>query len=260
MAPPLASLVAEVPGVSELDDDDALAAEYALGLLEDAQAMDADRRSASEPAFANRVRYWQRTFAELDTTANLVTPSEDLWGRIAARLAEPEPQGAQTLAARSKQPWRTASIGDIWDSLTFWRATALTTSLASILLAAGLGVSLWRGSAAPVFVAILMTENSNEPAALVNTFADGRAELIPLREIAVPEDRALQIWTLWDRTIGPRPIGLAQAIRTMSLNLSNLPSTGPNQLFEITLEPKTGSPTGRPTGPILMKGLTTSTL
>ncbi len=46
----------------------------------------------------------------------------------------------------------------------------------------------------------------------------------------------------------------------MSLNLSNLPSTGPNQLFEITLEPKTGSPTGRPTGPILMKGLTTPTL
>lgn len=246
--------------MSELDDDDTLAAEYALGLLEDAQVMAAERRSAADSTFANRVRYWQRTFAELDTTANLVAPSDDLWERIAARLAGPEPQGAQMRATRSKRPWRTAWIGDIWDSLTFWRATALATSFASILLAVGLGVSMWRGSDTPVFVAILMTENSNEPAALVNTFADGRAELVPLREIAVPEGRALQIWTLWDRTVGPRAIGLAQATRTMSLNLSNLPSTGPNQLFEITLEPKTGSPTGRPTGPILMKGLTTPTL
>jgi anti-sigma-K factor RskA len=40
----------------------------------------------------------------------------------------------------------------------------------------------------------------------------------------------------------------------------DLPGPGPDQLFEITLEPRTGSPTGRPTGPILYKGLTAPTL
>jgi anti-sigma-K factor RskA len=38
------------------------------------------------------------------------------------------------------------------------------------------------------------------------------------------------------------------------LNLSDLPSPATNQFFEITLEPAGGSPTGRPTGPILFKG------
>jgi anti-sigma-K factor RskA len=40
----------------------------------------------------------------------------------------------------------------------------------------------------------------------------------------------------------------------------NAPPPGPDQLFEITLEPAGGSPTGRPTGPILFKGNTTQTL
>jgi hypothetical protein len=50
------------------------------------------------------------------------------------------------------------------------------------------------------------------------------------------------------------------ARRMVSLRLEGLPAPGPNQLFEITLEPATGSPTGRPTGPILMKGTTSNTL
>ena len=65
---------------------------------------------------------------------------------------------------------------------------------------------------------------------------------------------------LRNRAVGPRPVGLTQAIRTMKLDLNNLPTSGQGQLFEITLEPKGGSPTGRPTGPILMKGLTTRAL
>ena len=83
---------------------------------------------------------------------------------------------------------------------------------------------------------------------------------MPLRNLAAPEGRELQVWTLWDRAVGPRPIGLIQAVRTMNLNLNNLPKTSQGQLFEITLGPKGGSPTGRPTGPILMKGLTTRAL
>ena len=44
--------------------------------------------------------------------------------------------------------------------------------------------------------------------------------------------------------------------RTLQLSLKDLPAPRPDQLFEITLEPATGSPTGRPTGPVLFKGNT----
>ena len=129
-----------------------------------------------------------------------------------------------------------------------------------MLLAVGLAYLASERTRTPVLVAVLVTEGGSEPAAIVNAFADGRTELVPLRGIAVPPDRALEIWTLWDRAVGPRSVGLLNEARSVRLNLENLPKPGPNQLFEITLEPKTGSPTGRPTGPILMKGLTTRAL
>jgi anti-sigma-K factor RskA len=87
----------------------------------------------------------------------------------------------------------------------------------------------------------------------VNVSADGRAELKPLKGFEVPAGKAIEIWTLWDRAIGPRSIGLISTTRGAKLDLTKLPRQ-PGQLFEMTLEPATGSPTGRPTGPILTKG------
>ena len=42
--------------------------------------------------------------------------------------------------------------------------------------------------------------------------------------------------------------------RTVNLTGPELPEPASGQLYEITLEPAPGSPTGRPTGPILVKG------
>ena len=131
---------------------------------------------------------------------------------------------------------------------------------AALVLGFGLAVLATRDGRTPVLVAVLIKEGTTQPGAVVHAFANGQAELIPLEAIDVPPDRALEIWTLWDRAVGPRSIGLLDQARSVRLNLENLPKPGPNQLFEITLEPKTGSPTGRPTGPILMKGLTSTAL
>lgn len=255
--------------MSDLIDDD-LAAEYALGVLEGAQAADAEQRLSSDANFANAVAQWRQTFGELDATAEPASPAPAVWDYIAANLTTPRPQMAQLqlaephIAEINTEPRETGSAAAIrrpwWDSLTFWRTTAFATAFASLIILVGASITLMQAPQTPVYVAILLTEDSNEPAALVNTFSDGRAELVPLRDLAAPEGRELQVWTLWDRSVGPRPIGLIPAVRTMNLNLDNLPKTGQGQLFEITLEPKGGSPTGRPTGPILMKGLTTRTL
>ena len=69
--------------------------------------------------------------------------------------------------------------------------------------------------------------------------------MIPLTDINVPPGRALEIWTLWDRNVGPRSVGLIDRARTVQLNLDKLPPTGPDQLFEITLAPAGGSPIAR---------------
>jgi anti-sigma-K factor RskA len=131
---------------------------------------------------------------------------------------------------------------------------------AALLLAAALGYFAQDRASKPVLIAVLLAEGSAQPAAVVSAYRDGRIELAPLQPIEVPPDRALQVWTLWDRAVGPKSVGLLDQARSTRLTTEGIPATGPKQLFEITLEPRNGSPTGRPTGPILMKGLAETAL
>jgi anti-sigma-K factor RskA len=234
-------------------DRDRLAAEHALGLLEGEERRHAENLIASDVAFQRAVAQWQAHFAELDETAAPVPAGEDLWQRIEGGLT---PQ-AETVRATDASPVvvpdpRTALIA-LWRSLPFWRIAGLAGSLAAVALAIGLAIVANERARQPVLVAVLLLD-ANRPGAVVNAFANGRAELVPIEAVEVPPGRALEIWTLWDRTRGPVSVGLIDRARTVRLNLENLPTPAPNQLFEISLEPAGGSPTGRPTGPVLMKG------
>jgi anti-sigma-K factor RskA len=240
------------------EDPDHLAAEYVLGLLEGADAVRAERMLASDRSFAQAVARWRERFAELDATAAPVPVSDALWTRIEAGLA-----GASAMPGPARPaiaPDTRNAFRALWRSLAFWRIAGLAGAAAALLLAIGLGLMTAQRERTPVLVAILVKEGTNQPGAVVNAFDSGRVELIPLEDIDVPPDRALQIWTLWDRARGPVSVGLIRQARSLQLNVIDLPRTGPDQLFEITLEPSSGSPTGRPTGPILMKGTTATAL
>ena len=138
------------------------------------------------------------------------------------------------------------------------RTATIGASLAVLMLAVGLGVAIRQARLQPVMVAVLV--DGDRTGAVVHAFADGRVVLLPLTSINVPSGRTLQVWTLPSRERGPVSVGLMDRARTLELELKDLPTPGPNQLFEITLEPAGGSPTGRPTGPILFKGNTAQTL
>ena len=78
--------------------------------------------------------------------------------------------------------------------------------------------------------------------------------LIPLGVAEVPADKALEFWTKADGWSGPVSLGLVQPGQPLQIPLDKLPPLQPNQLFELTLEPPTGSPIGKPTGPIQFIG------
>jgi len=238
---------------------DRLAAEYVIGLLDAEERRTAERLAESDTAFQAAVSRWQARFQEVDDTASALPPPDALWQRIESNLAAAPTVQRVENPAPLIVPSPRAAFTSLWRSLHFWRVAGLTGAFASLLLAVGVGFLSLRAAREPVLIAVLLTDQ-NRPAAVVNAFPDGNAELIPLESIAVPPGRALEIWTLWDRARGPVSIGLIDQARTVRLNLDNLPRTAPDQLFEITLEPATGSPTGRPTGPILMKGTTSTAL
>jgi len=236
-------------------DDRIHAAEFVLGLMEPETHAAAESRLASDPAFAREVAAWQKHFAAFDDTAEPLVPAEELWRRIEAGM------GATATAPK------TASAGLLrrfWNSLGALRIAALSGAMAALALAVVTTVTVRHAQEVaarkPVYVAILVDDATRQAGAIVNAFADGRVEMIPLVDMAVPSGRSLQVWTLWNREIGPRSVGLLDRARATSLDLERLPTTAADQLFEITLEPSGGSPTGRPTGPILYKGTTARTL
>lgn len=233
-------------------EQEALAAEFALGLLDADQAARCEALLGSDPDFAARVEAWQRHLIEIDMTVSPEPPTEGLWRRIEAGIASPAAVRAP-VHAQAQVGTRQGWFASLWGHLPAWRAMGLAAGAACLALAMALTVQTRSIARTPVLVAVMMSDQ-NRPLALVNAFRDGRAELVPLQALNAPEGKSLQVWTLWDRSRGPVSVGLLEAMRNIDLRVAGLPSTSPDQLFEVTLEPAGGSPTGRPTGPILMKG------
>lgn len=230
---------------------DLLAMEFVLGLSDEADKGRISELLATDSDFNESVEKWRQHFSELDETAP-ATVTSDLWPRIEAAIERYTPAPEPEKATNGLQ----ARFENLRSSVSFWRWSTLATTAAALAL---LAVIITIKPAQPVLVAVL-TNEAGRPGAIVETFANGRVRLIPLQNIDVPSGRALQIWTLRDKVEGPISVGLVDKAKTIRLDLGNLPRPNPDQLFEITLEPRTGSPTNRPTGPVLFKGLTNPAL
>lgn len=102
---------------------------------------------------------------------------------------------------------------------------------------------------------VLVAPQSQTPGWVVQASAGQReVQLVPIASMQVPADRALGFWTKADGWAGPVSLGLIKPGEPARIPLDKLPPLEANQLFELTLEPPNGSPTGKPTGPIQFIG------
>lgn len=225
-----------------------LAGEYVLGLLDPADGARCDTLTDSDPEFAALVEEWRRRMLEIDLSAEPQPPTADLWARIERSIAR-----RAALSHRRRPAPPPGPLAALWQSLPLWRGIGIAAAAAVLVLGVSLALQLRVAAGTPILVAVLVAAE-NRPTAIVNAFRDGRVELVPIAPLVAPAGRSLQVWTLWDRARGPVSVGLLDAMRSLPLDLRGLPGAVPEQLFEVTLEPAGGSPTGRPTGPILMKG------
>jgi anti-sigma-K factor RskA len=223
----------------------AAAGEYVIGTLAGADLAAFEAQMADDAELAATVRRLQEHMQALDDTAVAMPAGPDMWSKIEARLgpqdAAPDRSGPAAPVARTKPSARP------------WMALA-----ASVVVAAGIGFatgSLMQPAAQPVVIAVLIEEGSSDPGAIVEAFADNSVRIVPLEAFVVPEGRILEVWTLPDPATGPVSLGTFTDPQSIRLAGASLPLPQAGQLYEITLEPAPGSPTGRPTGPILAKGL-----
>lgn len=217
---------------------------YVLGLLDEAERDRVEAELATDVALSHAVGQARDRFLELDLAGPASGISSDLWMRIDTALANP----ASQISGQSA-PGRWA-VND--NKHSRWRSLALSAMAASALLFVGLAYTLV-SQPDPQVVAILMNDRG-EPVAMVEDFGNDAAKVIPLTDVSVPADRSLQVWTLPSQEMGPVSLGVLDGWNTVRLEWPELPVPQAEQLYEITIEPLGGSPTGRPTGPILGKG------
>lgn len=234
--------------MNDATERNSVAGEFVLGLLEGADRRAAEARLDRDPDFRAAVQDWQRHFAALDATAAPLTPSPALWDRLAL--------GIQTKPAPSLVPRPVAPglLARLWDAIGFWRPFGLAGALASVLFAVLFTNAALKGPETPQLVAALAAPDGRT-VAIVNAYADGTVQFIPIDRVPLPEGRIMEVWTLQTRERGPVSVGRMDQARTVKLNLKGLSPAQVGHLFEATAEPPGGSPTGKPTGPVLMKGL-----
>ncbi len=102
----------------DMHDDDLLAAEWALRLLEADEAQAAEARERTDPVFAERVAWWDARLGPLLHAVPPVEPSPAMWQRIAARIgtppvaandAEPVAMDARNVPVRQLRRWQGAT-------------------------------------------------------------------------------------------------------------------------------------------------------
>lgn len=223
------------------DEIEALAGEFVLGTLTADERRAAEARRAADPAFSAAVAGWERRLQPLADAAGEVAPPATTFDRILARIGESGEQPGSNVVAlhRTVRRWRLS--------------TAIVGAAAAVL--AGI-VVLDRIEPPPrtEFVAVLTSEGAS-PAFVASV--DVARGTISVRRVvaAAPADKSYELWSIAPNE-APRSLGVVEQV-----NLSRVLPVSPagDLTLAITLEPKGGSPDGKPSGAPIFSGTLVAT-
>ncbi|MDB5679861.1 anti-sigma factor [Sphingomonas bacterium] len=216
-------------------DPDMTAAELALGLLEGDERAAALRRMLADPAFAREVEGWRERLGGLfDDYREVVAPDA-----VAARLAAP------AAPAQSRNRWPILAL-----------ATALAATIALFFVMrpgpAPLPIPQIGQPHTMMVASLMMTDKSASVPAVIDMTTGEMS--IPHADMA-PAGKSAQLWMIGGDGV-PKPMGLLAASGTSRMTLA---SDQRRQLTDgmtlaVSVEPVGGSPTGKPTGPVVASG------
>lgn len=232
------------------DDGAGFAGDYVLGLMSPTEAEIFEALMAADPALAAHVAGLRDQLLPLDLSARAVALPAGFAARLQAIIARTHQDGARL--PLSGDPTVAPVPANLPHAPRRWLA-GLAASLV-LGLALGFGGAMQRPAPAPQVVAVLL-DDQGQPRAVIEDYGDDTAQIRFVADVEVPPGFAIQAWTLPSVEMGPRSLGVLEGPRAGRLAGPDLPAPADAQLYEITLEPEGGSPTGRPTGPIIAKGL-----
>jgi anti-sigma-K factor RskA len=216
---------------------DALCGEYLLGTLRGAARRRFERALRDEPIVVLRLGYWQGVFAPRYTHMVELQPPAGSWKRLERELG----------LARYRTPW--------YRHAAFWRGWAVAATAA---LALAIGIQVLRPiPEAPPPVTIAQLAGKADVARVTAALSkDGRTlELRSARAVVAGPTQSYELWLLPSE--GGDPISLA-VLGSLDARFA-LPPAQVGRLrtgakLAVSVEPAGGSPTGKPTGPVILVG------
>lgn len=232
-------------------EDDLLAAEFALGFCDDDERRLAARRVETEAAFADACRRWQRRGAMMLPIAEEV-PRPSIWSGIEAALTR-ETGG---------RPAKVASFSG--NNRWGWRAAAIAASIAAIFLGA-LAIGN-RATSPPTEIVrtttplVAVLTGAGQHAVLAISFDRGTRRLSVVPAELKLDGRSAELWVI---PVDGRPHSLGTVANprgyTQALSSTIVPLLRPDATVAVSVEPQGGSPTGQPTGPVILTGKISAT-
>jgi anti-sigma-K factor RskA len=219
-----------------------LASEYVLGTLRGQARTRFQSLLKYDGALRHTVAEWESRLTPMAAAAAEIEPPARLWRRIAARIG----------GRRARSSW--------WASLAFWRTFAATSLTA--VLALGIYVGMLPRPEPPIAMVAVMSDDKARPAMVVSWPQLKDARDPHLRVHIVQDQPAMAPGTSWQLWVLPRgkaaPIPLAlvgvEPIQHIRLPRSLTKNVWQAWGIALSVEPKGGSPTGAPTGPVIFQG------
>jgi anti-sigma-K factor RskA len=223
---------------------DRLAADWLTGGLSPAAQRRAQQLLEQSPGFARAVQIWrERLDARLLSAAEYGQPSAAVWQGIEARIATGSSQ-----AEAGKVGTTTG-----WGVRAWQRLSLLLGGVTVAALALSVVVLLQAPRQTPTVQMAALLHGQNGQAAVL-TVHDGTLTLTAVGTLAAPSGKSYQIWLLPTQG-APVSLGLVVPGQTLyPLAAAARKRLGQAKAFAVSVEPPGGSPTGLPTGPVIMVG------
>ncbi len=215
-------------------EDQALAGELALGLLDGEERAQALRRTLSDPDFAREVEWWRAHFATMLAEVRPVPAPQGLIDDIGAPSL-PKPRNRLRLVVP-------AALTAVAAAALFMILRPTPTVLPPVD----------RSPAVTLLAALQSSDGAGTPISAIVDRGAGQIRVVATG--IAPAGKAAQLWVIRDGV--PRSLGLLSDTGTTRLAL---PATEREALqaglvLAISIEPPGGSPQATPTGPVVASG------
>ncbi len=221
---------------------DKLAAEYVLGTLRGRARARFEALMRYDPPLRSLVTDWEDRLAPMAGAGTDIAPPARLWNALSQRIA----------GEARKPRW--------WESLALWRGLAATGAAFALVLAivAGAGPQ----AELPMSMVAVMNDTQGQPAMTVS-WPSMQAVRDPYIRIKVTQKHpTMAPGTTWELWMLPPGEGKPVSLGLITTDVDQVMKLTPEQAARIesawgiamSIEPSGGSPIGKPTGPVVMKG------